>query len=130
MTKLTYLIPLLPLIGFLINGLGRRSLSKQLTAIIGCGTILGSFILSLLLFLVVNTPGFNATEVKYFDFINTAGINIPFAFRVDQLSILFLLIVIDSQHLKTFALDQEINCVRVVQETFFVAILHDKKKLI
>jgi NADH-quinone oxidoreductase subunit L len=93
MTKLTYLIPLLPLIGFLINGLGRRSLSKRLTAIIGCGTILGSFILSLLLFLVVNTPGFNATEVKYFDFINTAGINIPFAFRVDQLSILFLLVI-------------------------------------
>lgn len=93
MTKLTYLIPLLPLIGFLINGLGRRSLSKQLTAIIGCGTILGSFVLSFLLFLVVKTPGFNPTEVKYFDFINTAGLNIPFAFHVDQLSVLFLLVI-------------------------------------
>lgn len=93
MTKLTYLIPVLPLIGFLINGLGRRSLSKSMAGIIGCGTILASFVLSVLLFMVVITPGFNATQVKYFDFINTAGINIPFSFQVDQLSSLFLLII-------------------------------------
>jgi NADH-quinone oxidoreductase subunit L len=93
MTKLTYLIPVLPLIGFLINGLGRRSLSKSAVSLIGCGTILGSFIITLFLFPVVSTPGFNATQVKYFDFINTAGINIPFAFLVDQLSTLFMLII-------------------------------------
>ncbi len=93
MTKLTYLIPLLPLIGFLVNGLGRKALSKSMVGIIACGTILGSFILSVLLFMVVNTPGFNATPVKYFDFINTAGINIPFSFQVDQLSVLFLLVI-------------------------------------
>jgi len=93
MTKLTYLIPLFPLIGFLINGLGRRSLSKAAVGIIACGSVLASFILSLLLFMVVKTPGFNVTQVNYFDFIHTAGLNIPFSFQVDQLSSLFLLVI-------------------------------------
>lgn len=93
MTKLTYLIPLFPLIGFLVTGLGRRSLSKAAVGIIACGSVLASFILSVLLFLVVKTPGFNPTQVKYFDFIHTAGIDIPFAFQVDQLSSLFLLVI-------------------------------------
>ena len=38
--NLVYLIPFLPLIGFLINGLGRNVLSKSLVSIIGSGVIL------------------------------------------------------------------------------------------
>ena len=37
---LAYCIPLLPLIGFLINGLGRKYLSKGLIGAIGSGTVL------------------------------------------------------------------------------------------
>ncbi len=48
MNNLIFLVPLLPLIGFLINGLGRKSLSKQVIAIIGSGSILGSFSLVIL----------------------------------------------------------------------------------
>ena len=44
--QIVWLIPFLPLIGFLINGLGRKSLSKSLSGIIGSGAVLGSFILS------------------------------------------------------------------------------------
>ena len=44
MSKIVFLVPLLPLLGFLINGLGRKSLSKQVTAVIGSGVILGSFL--------------------------------------------------------------------------------------
>jgi NADH-quinone oxidoreductase subunit L len=47
---LVYLVPLFPLIGFLINGLGRNYLSKSLSGIIGSGVILASFIVSLLIF--------------------------------------------------------------------------------
>jgi NADH-quinone oxidoreductase subunit L len=47
---LVYLVPLFPLIGFLINGLGRKNLSKSLSGIIGSGVILASFIVSMLMF--------------------------------------------------------------------------------
>ncbi|MEJ8842493.1 NADH-quinone oxidoreductase subunit L [Lacibacter sp. H375] len=90
---LVYLVPLFPLIGFLINGLGRKNLSKSLSGIIGSGVILASFIVSLLIFNETRAEGFIATTVNLFEFINVAGLNIPFAFQVDQLSALFLLII-------------------------------------
>jgi NADH-quinone oxidoreductase subunit L len=90
---LVYLVPLFPLIGFLINGLGRNYLSKSLSGIIGSGVILASFIVSLLIFNETRAEGFAATTVNLFEFINVAGLNIPFAFQVDQLSALFLLII-------------------------------------
>lgn len=93
MTKLTYLIPLFPLIGFLINGLGRRMVPKSLAGLIGSAAILASFILSVLVFMEVRVEGFTAQEVTLFSFIKTAGLDIPFAFQIDQLSSLFLLII-------------------------------------
>ncbi len=90
---LVYLVPLFPLIGFLINGLGRKNLSKSLSGIIGSGVILASFIVSLLIFNETRAEGFTVTTVNLFEFINVAGLNIPFAFQVDQLSALFLLII-------------------------------------
>ena len=93
MTKLIYLVPLFPLIGFLVNGLGRNYLSKSLAGFFGTGSVLASFILSVLIFLEVKAPGFSATQVRLFDFINTAKLSIPFSFQVDQLSALFLLII-------------------------------------
>ena len=91
MNNLAYLVPLFPLIGFLINGLGRKSLSKQAIAIIGSGSILASFIVSVLLFLQVKSSG--AIVSEYFTFINLQSLKIPFAFQIDQLSSLFLLII-------------------------------------
>ena len=93
MIKLIYWVPLLPLLGFLANGLGRRYLSKSATSLLGCGTVLGSFIISLLVFLEVKAPGFSPRTVDLFPFIRTGSLNIPFSFLVDQLSSLFLLII-------------------------------------
>ncbi len=90
---LIYLIPLLPLIGFLINGLARNVLSKSLVSIIGSGVILLSFILSVVVFLNVRGESFVPRVVSYFDFINAGKIKVSFAFQVDQLSCLFLLII-------------------------------------
>ncbi|MBS1932867.1 MAG: NADH-quinone oxidoreductase subunit L [Bacteroidetes bacterium] len=91
--QLVWLVPVLPLIGFLINGLFRKSLSKSLTGIIGSGVILISFIISLLIFFQVKQEGFQPTLVRLFDFITVGKLNIPFEFQVDQLSSLFLLII-------------------------------------
>ena len=90
MKNLIFLIPLLPFIGFLINGLGRKVLTKGLIGVVGSGTVLASFIISLMLFL---QKDFSSAPIKYFDFINVDTLRIPFAFQVDQLSTVFLLII-------------------------------------
>jgi NADH-quinone oxidoreductase subunit L len=84
-------IILWPLAGFLFNGLGRNIWSKKTIAYKATGYILCSFIFSLLAFINVQEQG--AITVHYFDFINTASIKIPFDFRVDALSSLFLLVI-------------------------------------
>ncbi len=88
---LVYLIPLLPLVGFLINGLGRNLLTKSLVGIIGSGTVLASFLISIWVFLQVKDG--NTHVASYFDFINVGTLSIPFAFQIDQLSAIFLLII-------------------------------------
>ncbi len=93
MIKLVWLVPFLPLLGFLVNGLGRRFLSKSLVGFIGSGTVLASFVVSLLAFFEVKAPGFQAQVVHLFNFISVGSLHIPFAFQVDQLSALFLLII-------------------------------------
>ncbi|MBL0233311.1 MAG: NADH-quinone oxidoreductase subunit L [Chitinophagaceae bacterium] len=89
--QIVYWIPLLPLIGFLINGLGRNYLSKGLTSIIGSGTILAAFAMSIWVFLHVKEGG--GYVAHYFDFISVGKLVIPFEFKVDELSSLFLLII-------------------------------------
>jgi NADH-quinone oxidoreductase subunit L len=88
---IVYLIPLLPLIGFIINGLGRKQLSKGLTSLVGCGVVLASFALSIWVFLQVKNG--NNHNPHYFDFITVGSLKIPFEFKIDQLSSLFLLII-------------------------------------
>ena len=85
------LIVLLPFTGFLLNGLLRKQLTKSLIGTIGSGVVLGSFILSIFAFLDVKANG--GQVVKYFDFINVGTLKIPFAFQIDQLSAIFLLII-------------------------------------
>src|SRR6478735_6156421 len=89
--ELSYLIPLFPLIGFLITGLGRRYLSKPVTGIIGSGVILISFLLSVWIFFQVKEG--NSGVVSYFNFISAGSLKIPFSFQIDALSSLFLLII-------------------------------------
>jgi len=89
--QIVWLIPFLPLIGFLINGLGRKSLSKSLSGIIGSGVILGSFVLSIWVFMQVKSG--NTYAAHYYDFINLPSLKIGFDFQIDQLSSLFLLII-------------------------------------
>src|SRR5437667_354118 len=84
--EIVWLIPLLPFLGFLINGLARKILSKTLVSIIGCGVVLASFALSIWVFLQVKSG--NTHTANYFDFISVQSLHIPFAFQIDQLSII------------------------------------------
>jgi NADH-quinone oxidoreductase subunit L len=91
MKVLVGLIILWPLAGFLFNGLGRNYWSKKVIAYKATGYIVASFIASIFAFIYVQEHG--ATSIHYFDFINTATIKIPFDFKVDALSSLFLLVI-------------------------------------
>jgi NADH-quinone oxidoreductase subunit L len=90
MKNLIFLIPLLPFLGFILTGLGRNVFNKALISVIGCGTVLASFLISLMLFI---NKDYSSTAIHYFNFINVDTLKIPFAFQVDQLSGLFLLII-------------------------------------
>jgi len=89
--QIVWLIPVLPLIGFFINGLGRNNLSKTISGLIGSAVILASFLISVYVFLSVKEG--NTHLIHYFEFINTVSLNVHFDFQIDQLSSLFLLII-------------------------------------
>ena len=94
MEKYIWLIPLLPLLGFFINGLGRNALSKSLISIIGSGVVFISFLLSILVFLnVPSGEGAQPMIFNAFDILNFQSIHIPFSFQIDALTSLFLLII-------------------------------------
>lgn len=93
MINLVWLVPLFPLLGFLINGLGRNSLSKGLIGFTGCIAVLASFAVSLGIFFELNASDAKSFIIPVFDWISAGNVKIPFSFLVDPLSALMLLIV-------------------------------------
>jgi NADH-quinone oxidoreductase subunit L len=88
--SLIYLIPLIPLIGFIINGLGFRKIPKNLATIIGCTAVIIPFVLVVISF--VNFNGQAQTQ-HLFDWISVGNFNIAMAFQIDQLSLIMMLII-------------------------------------
>ena len=89
--QMVWLIPMLPLLGFLINGLFRKQVSKTMAGIIGSGTVFLAFLVSAYVFF--NVKSGNTHVAHYFDFININALKIGFDFQIDQLSSIFLLII-------------------------------------
>ncbi|UOQ97396.1 NADH-quinone oxidoreductase subunit L [Hymenobacter sp. 5317J-9] len=102
-TFLYVLIPLLPFVGFLINGLLNRKLSGTVAGLIGSASVLGSFLISVMLFWEFVHPASNwaipgtgthvAYTVQLFDWISVGSLQIPFQYQIDQLSLIMLLLV-------------------------------------
>ena len=80
MIDLIWLVPLLPLIGFLLIGLGRNMLSKAIIGFVGCTTVLVSFIISIGVFLELNSSAVKSFTIPLFDWINAGALSIPFSF--------------------------------------------------
>lgn len=85
-------IPLFPLIGFLINGLGFKTIPKKAAGLIGIAASLLSFIFTVLVFLEFQENP-TVQVIELFNWINVGNLSIPFAFQIDQLSIIMLFIV-------------------------------------
>lgn len=99
MIDYVWLVPLFPLIGFLITGLGRKQLGHS-AGWIASLAILASFVVSLMIFLEVKSLPSNVFEkesgpvlVHLFDFIHTNTMKIGFDFQVDALNSIFLLVI-------------------------------------
>jgi NADH-quinone oxidoreductase subunit L len=92
MDKYIWLIPILPLAGFVINGLGRNTLSKNIIGAIGSLLVLVAFGISVATFFQIKATG-APINVMLFDWISVGRFHIPFAFLVDQLSSIMLLII-------------------------------------
>lgn len=95
MTNIVSLVPLFPLIGFLILGLFGNKLSKTTSAIIASGAILISFVLSVVLFLELQKAPKDASSFTYdlLDWIMAGNFSVSISFLLDPLSSIFLLII-------------------------------------
>lgn len=96
MINYIYLAVILPLIGFLINGLfGRKIKNEIIIGIIGSSSVGIAFLISLGAFLqTLSLPiDQRANTVELFTWISANGLNIKFAYLVDQLSLTMTLIV-------------------------------------
>jgi NADH-quinone oxidoreductase subunit L len=90
MMQFAALIPFFPLAGFIILGLMNKRLSKNLAAVLACGTLLISFALALVVF--INISG-QSTEIQLAPWINVGNFSASFTFLLDPLSSVFLLII-------------------------------------
>src|SRR3989339_637838 len=95
MHELIKYVPLLPFIGFLILGLFGKYFKKEaIIGTIGSGTVFGSLIISLIIFFDFMGKGHEKPLlVPVYKWIETGALNINVSYQVDQLSILFSLIV-------------------------------------
>ena len=88
-----YLIILLPLAGFLFNAFFGKSLPKNISGIIGSGTVFISFVLStIFLFGFINHTQ-QKIDCDVYDWISLPGYNISFGLLLDQLSVTWLMII-------------------------------------
>ncbi|GAB5465011.1 MAG: NADH-quinone oxidoreductase subunit L [Candidatus Kapaibacteriales bacterium] len=95
MHELIYLVPLLPLLGFILVGLfGSYIKNEKIVGALTSATVLGGFVIALLTFLEISAD--KPTEpyiVDIFDWISTGYVDFSISYQVDQLSIMFTMII-------------------------------------
>jgi NADH-quinone oxidoreductase subunit L len=89
------LIPLLPLLGFVVNACLGKRLAKSISGGIACLALIGSFAVSVAVAwpLIFGAGEAHAVEQTVFTWLPSGDLQIPFALRVDQLSALMILVV-------------------------------------
>ena len=91
-----WLIPLFPLIGFLINGLlGKKIKNEKVIGSIGAFAVFCSFIVSVMTFskLIGLPDAERSVNIKIFTWMTSGTFNADIAFLIDPLSCLMLLVV-------------------------------------
>jgi len=92
MENLVYAIVLLPLLGFLINGLFGKNLPKILVGSLATAMVFGSFCIAVSIFMNFNSES-QPVIVKAFEWFRVNGVQINFGFQIDQLSLMMVMII-------------------------------------
>ncbi len=92
---IVHLIPLLPLIGFIVISLNVNRLSKNIAAAIACGVMALSFIASVLVFIQLSSLPENMRFifVQWFTWFSSGDLTVSFGYWLDPLSSLFTLVI-------------------------------------
>jgi NADH-quinone oxidoreductase subunit L len=93
MVQFAWLIPLLPLLGFIIVGVLNKRLNVAMSGGIATAAVFISFIISALIFGEVAQEGSVPERVVLFDWISSGNLSIPFSFLIDRLSVIMLMVV-------------------------------------
>jgi len=93
MSQYIWLVPLLPLIGFVINGLLNNKMPKLIASTIASGLVGAAFVIAFLTFLEIKDSTEVMNPIYLFDFLFVGQLQIPFSFLVDPLSILMVMII-------------------------------------
>ena len=92
MENLVYAIILLPLFGFVINGLFGKRLPKALVGGLATLVVFAAFLISVSIFIGFPADG-TPVIVKAFEWFTIGGIQVNFGFQIDQLSLMMMMIV-------------------------------------
>ena len=102
MESYLWIIPFAPLVGAIINGTlsawkshGESGPNEKLISFIGCAAPLTSFVVAAILFvdMLGADPGHRTYQQSLFDWIVAGPINISWAYWIDQLSMIMVLVV-------------------------------------
>lgn len=91
--NIAWLVPALPLLGFLITGIGYKRLKHNQAGIIASTMVVLSFLVSVALYFVLQSAGKDSATVTLFNWIVIGNMNIPFALLIDHLSLTMMLII-------------------------------------
>ena len=92
MENLVYAIILLPLFGFVINGLLGKHLPKMVVGALATLIVFASFLISVNIFLGF-TDHSAPIIVKAFEWFTVGGVQVNFGFQIDQLSLMMMMII-------------------------------------
>ena len=93
MIQFAWMIPLFPLLGFVINGIGKKTISRKGSGIIASVAVFLSFAIVGALYLQVVDGTLQCVTLDLFNWLNVGGMQIPFSFLIDPLSVTMMLIV-------------------------------------
>jgi NADH-quinone oxidoreductase subunit L len=92
---LVSLVPLFPLLGFILIALTVKKITHNFASFVACASIFASFAVSVFLFISLNgiTSGPQQIEVTAFEWIKVGDFSANMGFLVDPLSIIFMMII-------------------------------------
>lgn len=93
MHQLAWLIPVLPLLGFILIGILNKRLPVSLSGGIASAAVFLSFLLSIGVFMEVSNETAVPERLVLFDWISVGDLKIDFSFLLDRLSAIMLLVV-------------------------------------